>query len=65
MTIIDDDTEGSGDGRGSREIIGVGCHVGGGTAIDEPVVTYATSSTSGGAAWRACSSMGSTWPLTG
>jgi hypothetical protein len=28
MTITDDDTGGSGDGRGSREITGVRCHVG-------------------------------------
>jgi hypothetical protein len=48
MTITDDNTGGSGDGRVSGEITRVGCHVGGGTAVHEPVVTCATSSTSGG-----------------
>jgi hypothetical protein len=48
MTITDDDTGGSGDGRGSGEIIRVGCHVGGVTAVHVPEVTSATCSTSGG-----------------
>jgi hypothetical protein len=48
ITITGDDTGGSGDGRGSIEITGVGCHVGGGTAVHEPEVTCATSSTSVG-----------------
>jgi hypothetical protein len=48
MTITDDDTGGSGDGRGSREITGLGCHVGGGTAVHEREVTCATSSASVG-----------------
>jgi hypothetical protein len=48
VTITDDDTGGSGDGRGSGEITGVGCHVGGGTAVHEREVTYATNSASVG-----------------
>jgi hypothetical protein len=48
MTITDDDTGGSDDGRGSGEITGVGCYVGGGTAVHEPEVTGATSRASVG-----------------
>jgi hypothetical protein len=48
ITITDDGTGGSGDGRGSGENTRVGCHVGGGTAVHEQEVTCATSSTNVG-----------------
>jgi hypothetical protein len=48
MTITNNDTRESGDGRGSGEITRIGCHVGGGTAVHEPEVTCATSSASVG-----------------
>jgi hypothetical protein len=48
MTITDEDTGGSGDGRGSGDFTGIGCLMGGGTAVHEPKVTYAASSASVG-----------------